>query len=158
MSVEGGAKRTGWGLRIVLAISLALNLLVAGLVLGAIVGRGGERAAARAARHLGPMPFVQALDAEGRATLADRMRAARPDGAGRHDMRRRLEALLDALRAEAFDAGTMVGLLEDLRREGDALHATGAQILAEHLAGLPAEERRAYADRLQRAIRRASRH
>ena len=144
-------------LRIVLVLSLALNLLVVGVVAGAILGREQspvERL--RTARDIAPPPFVLALDPDARRDLVRAFREARPDPQSRKAVRAQVRLLLEELRSEEFDAASVAALLDDQRGRALARQETGASLFVQHLAGLTLAERQAYADRLERALRRGA--
>lgn len=144
-------------LRVVLFGSLAANLLVIGMVVGAIVTHGGRPEARHfeAARDIGPAPFIQAFDPETRRALALEIR--RDAGRlrqNREELRQRFEALLAALRAEDFDRATVDGIIAEQRGLSVARQEIGQAILVDALQAMPREARAAYADRLDRSLRR----
>ncbi len=145
-------------LRVTLILSLAVNLLIAGIVAGAVFGdrRGGLD---RSVRDLGGAPFFMALEPSERRELAMRARgeAEEPLRESRRALRQRFEALLSALRADDFDRDAVEALLAEQRAAASSRAALGERVLLDHLAGLSAEERRAYADRLDKSLRRAAR-
>lgn len=142
---------------VLLFVSLGLNLLVAGAILGAALGRGGEggpRDRWRAARDLGPPSFVLALDRQDRRALSSRLMR---EGGGRADraaVRARLDQSLRALRNEPFDPTALASLLEEQRNHSKQRQTDGARMLIGHLAAMSPDERRAYADRLERVLNR----
>lgn len=138
--------------RIVLGVSLALNVLVAGVVLGAALGGGpGDRVRG----DPGAMPFVRALAPEERRALLREMRREGGERlpAARRETRERVGALLAALRAETMDRGAVEALLNAQTAEGAARQALGQKVLLDHLERLGPEARRAYADRLEDALK-----
>ncbi|MHA6266728.1 periplasmic heavy metal sensor [Aliiroseovarius sp. CAU 1755] len=147
--------------RILLAVSLTFNLLVLGLVVGAKLGdhrdhgfdtRGPDRGAIR---DLGFGPLAGALDREDRRKIG---RALRDRSGSFEDNRKSLErdfqSMLDILRADAFApealAGLMVAQSDRLRDRGSTLR----ELVVERLGAMSTEERRAFADRLERSVRR----
>lgn len=154
-------KGTPLWIRIALVVSLAVNLLIAGIVIGASVtrdrGANPVRAEIAAARDLGPLPFVVALEREDRRALA---RALRGEAASlrqnREELRVRFESLLTALRAEPFDAETVRGLMREQREIAVRRQEIGERILLERLGEMTPAERNAYADRLDRSLRRGA--
>ena len=150
--------RTSIWLRIAFVASLALNLLVLGAILGAVLGRDrGPVERLRAARDIAPPPFILALEPETRRTLVEDYRRARPDRTHPRELRARLSALLNALRSEEFDSEAVASLLADQRGQALARQEAGAEVFIRHLAQMSADDRRAYADRLERALKRAVR-
>ena len=137
--------------RLVLLVSLAANLLVAGLVVGAAVDRGGPGGAR--GRAPGPLaPLVMALPQEDRRAVVDAFREGRKDGG--HEVRRqRLDALLDALRADPFDPAAVREELAWQRRGTEDRLARAEALLVRRLGEMAAADRRAYADALAGRIR-----
>lgn len=150
-----------WG-RIVLVLSLALNLLVVGVFLGAALsGKGGlrgDRGDRAAARELGPLPFVAALEFDERRELARALRgAAEPLQQNREELRARFEALLEALRSPEFDRAAVSALIAEQRGLAVTRQQMGEAILLDHIEGMTLEERLGYADRLDKSLRRGPR-
>lgn len=163
---QGRAPR--W-MRNALVISLALNLAVAGLVLGAVLKhrpwetRRDDRDIVRTRferpppelRELGPVPFIVALSPEDREAI---LRAARDRSgdlqASREALRGQFEEMLTLLRADTFDAAAMSDLLTKLRAAGTARQSVGEALLVARFEAMSAEERAAYADRLDRSLMR----
>lgn len=147
-------------MRITLAASLAVNLLVVGVIVGSLVtrdGRGDGMRSPGALRDLGPIPFVVALEPEDRRGLIRAMRGeAASLSQNREELRARFEAFLAALRADPFDASTVAGLLGEQRQIGAQRQAIGEKLLLERLSEMSTEERQAYADRLDKSLRRGS--
>ncbi len=141
-------------MRVTLIASLAANLLVVGLVAGAALNmrRGGFTPPERID---GPNPMLRALTREDARALRGKLREAGPSLAEtRAESRRTFEAILATLRAEPFDADRLTAEMTALaalntRRLDDAQTA-----LAGYLAGLDPAARRAFADRLEDALRR----
>ncbi|MGR3461639.1 MAG: periplasmic heavy metal sensor [Roseovarius sp.] len=157
MSEETGGQGRGW--RIILIASLALNLVVVGAIGGWLWrhGTGPYRDrgphSARLATLGGPLTF--ALDAEGRAAIAARLRKER----GAHEARRAalresFEALLTDLRMKPFDPARVTARLDAQRVQVAERFAAGHAALVAHLAAMGDAERAAYADRLEEKVRR----
>ena len=148
-------------LKITVAVSLAINLLIAGIVLGAIAGRDRDGSAAermRVSRDLAPPPFIVALDAADRRAIVRKFRqASAPFGQNRAELKADLAAILDALRADEFDGAAVEATLSGLRDRGVARQEEGMQVLIGHLSTMTPAARRAYADRLEAALRRGAR-
>lgn len=147
--------------RVTLGLSLAVNLLIVGVIVGAVLGRdrdGGPADRLRAARDLAPPPFVLALEPEGRRALIREFRESAPKRQSRSEVRARLRGILAELRSESFDADAVAALLADQRDRGTVQQAAGAEVFVRHLSAMSDEERRAYADRLEAALRRGSKH
>ena len=145
----------------VLFLSLALNLLVA----GAIVGRAfapdgpvkGDRIAGPIRSVIGE-PFVRALDRKDRRALLDEIKREAPRfRENREILRQRVEAFLTALRSEPFDADEVQRLMQDQRQVARGRQEFGETLLLRRLEEMSAEERAAYADRLERSLKRLRR-
>jgi len=147
------AAKAGKGLRIALGISLALNLLVVGLVAGAVLRDGGPRD--RMVRDLDFGPFTEALSPEDRDALRRAFIDRAPDLRGaRQEMRTDLEAFLAALRAEPFDPSALTQVMENQQGRLSRRIELGQDLLVERLAAMDGRERGAFADRLERRLRR----
>lgn len=153
------ARRSPLWLRLLLFGSLAVNLLIAGLVLGAMSFRGDDdRRHLRGARDIAPIPFIFAMEQEDRRAVIDRFRAASRDHRpSRGETRERLGMFLETLRAEEFDVATVEALLEGERSRGRARQEAGQAVMVEYFQSLTTDERRAYADRLERILTRRDR-
>ena len=145
----------------VLFLSLALNLLIVGIVVGAVL-QGGDR---RKDGDLGPArslmgePFVRALEPEDRRALGRDILSNRDAlRENRSDLRRRVEALLDALRQDTFDRAAVSDLLSEQRQLAVSRQEVGETFLLNRLEAMSAEERRAYADRLAKSLLRFRRN
>jgi len=155
-SQDGGGMARGW--RIVLIASLTLNLAVAGALGGWVlrhgIGHGNHSPhSARMAQMGGPL--TRALDDEGRADIAVRLRA---DGGSRAARRAALRegftALLAALRAQPFDPDAVAARLSAQRAQVAERLEAGHAALVSHLVAMTATERAAYADRVEEKLRR----
>lgn len=148
------------GLRLALILSVAVNLLLIGLLVG------GAMRVARMTDGATGRPDLRALwramPAEVRETLREATRNAdHPSFAGRPDRETRRArtavmnaALIEALRAEAFDPEAFATLLSGDRDEAarrlDAAHRS----LADQIAALPHAQREALAQRFESNLRR----
>lgn len=156
------SRRPRW-MAVALSLSLALNLLIAGALLGAWLRHDGAHGADRTRtaaveRLLGRSPFVAALAPEDRrAVLSDLRDRTGPLMRNRADLRQRLEAVLETLRAEDLDRGRLEALIAEQRMLGMRRMEIGEAALIGRIAEMSLEERRAYADRLDRSIRRGPR-
>ena len=145
-------------MRITLVVSLALNLAVAGLILGAVVSGPRDEGPSRLLRDVAGLPFVMALEPRDRRAVVSELR--RETGSfrvGRREMRARLAALLEALRADEFDRAAVETLLGDQRGMAVARQDAGERILLDRVEAMTAAERRAYADRLEASLRKRPR-
>lgn len=144
---------SGKGLRIALGISVALNLLVVGLVAGALLRDGDPRA--RMVRDLDFGPFTEALSPRDREALR-RSFVERAPGLRdvRREMRGDLETFLNVLRSEPFDAAALQAVMDNQAGRMSRRIELGRELLLERLAAMPPAERAAFADRLEKRLRR----
>ncbi len=151
------ARASLW-MRLLLIASLAVNLLVAGVVIGAIASQRGDEDRGdrlRGARDLAPPPFVLAIKRDDRRAVLRSLRdTVDADGRDRAAVRADLRVILGALRADSFEPEAVRALLAAERGRSQTRQETGEDIFVGYLEGLSAEERRAYADRLERILRR----
>lgn len=142
------------GLRIALAVSVALNLAVLGTFAGAMLGPDGPRSHRNPA-DLGFGFYTEALLPEDRAELRRRFIASRPQIVEqRRAMRLDLDAVLVALRAEPFDPAFLDTALKAQTERLESRLVIGQTLLRDFLVDLPADARRAFADRLEAATTR----
>ncbi|MEZ5755457.1 MAG: periplasmic heavy metal sensor [Paracoccaceae bacterium] len=145
--------RAGKGLRIALGVSVALNLLVAGLVAGAVLRDGDPRA--RMVRDLDFGPFTEALSPRDREALRRDFLTRAPEMRDvRRQMRADLGAFLQILRSDPLDAEALAGVLANQRERLSRRVDLGQDLLLERLSEMTREERLAFADRLERRLRR----
>lgn len=142
------------GVKIALAISLALNLAVAGLAIGARLG-GGHR---DMPRDMSFGPFSEALDSIDRRAirraLLDRMGEFRTS---RAEARAEFETLLGTLRADPFDAEAMKTALSAIEARNAQRLDLGRSLIETRLIEMSPEDRQAFADRLEKGMRRGGR-
>jgi uncharacterized membrane protein len=148
---EAAKPSTSWT-RIALAVSVALNLAVAGLAAGAWLKDGPYRGMPR---ELSFGPFSDALSPEDhhamRAALKDRAAGFRAE---REAARTELAALLTALRATPFDPAAVKASLSAIStRAADRLEL-GRSLIGERILAMSDAERQAFADRLERGLKR----
>lgn len=144
--------------KIVLGVSLALNLLIAGIVAGALMRFGGGDHPRSRVNYA--LPYVQALPAsDRRAVMRAIRREGREGGQSGHEARKSLyEDMLAALRADPFDPETAEQLLERQARASARIQSLARTVWLERVAMMSAEERQAYADRIEATLRRGPRH
>ena len=147
-------------MRIALVVSLALNLLVAGLVLGAALGRERhmerqDRDRSEVPREFMRSPFLGALDREDRRAVGREL--MRDEGSlreNRAELRARFERLLAAIRTEPFDRAAIEAILDEQRAAGARRLEIAEQAVLDRLSAMSPEARAAYAERLDRSLRR----
>jgi uncharacterized membrane protein len=140
-------------------VSLALNLLVAGMVVGWMGNkRGPDNPDDRRAGALVGTPFVRALPPDDRRALARELQSNRTAlRDNREALRARFDTLLAALRADPFDPEAVRQVLADQRNTASARQDIGEELLIARLAAMTPDARRAYADRLNQALRNVRR-
>ena len=146
------APATSRGVKIALALSVALNLAVAGLAVGAWIGDGPRRGMPR---DMSFGPFSEALDETDRRAI----RQALMEKLGefreqRASARAEFETLLVALRADPFDAGALKTALAALEARNAERLELGRSLIETRLIEMTPEERAAFADRLEKGLRR----
>lgn len=148
----GGEPRPCRGLKIALVISVALNLAVAGLVLGAWLGDGHRKGMPR---DLTFGPFSEALsDADRRELRKALMSRAGEFRNSREAARADFEGLLVALRADPFDPAAMTAALAAIETRNAERLELGRSLIETRLTEMSTEDRRAFADRLEKGLRR----
>lgn len=141
--------------KILLFASLALNLAVVGLVAGALLSGPRDRDRNPILRDLGFGPFVSALPNADKRALTNALREqAGPFRENRRELRRSMEAILDALRQDPFDAEAFSALIEDQRRWILRRQDIGAEALVARISEMTPAERAAYADSLSERLRK----
>lgn len=145
----------------VLLLSLATNLLIVGVVVGAMLSPDGPRRTdgdQRAVRGLIGEPFVRALPTDmRRALIRDVVQNRSQFRESRESLRQRFEAFLAALRAETFDVEEATRLLGEQRNAAIRRQELGEQLLLNRLTEMTFEERAAYADALEDALKQLRR-
>lgn len=142
-------------LKAVLVISLALNLAVAGLFVGSIVKGRADGPRPHAVRDLGFGFFGPALTDQDRRALRRAFVEQAPDLRGaRQEMRQDLAEVLAAIRSTPFDGARLRAALDRSTLRATERRALGEALILDHLAGLDAAERAAFADRLEKGLRR----
>ena len=141
------------GVKIALAISVALNLAVAGLAVGAWLG--GRR---DMPRDMSFGPFSEALDdtdrREIRRALMDRLGQFRADRAAARD---EFETLLATLRTDPFDPSAMKAALTAIEMRNAGRLELGRSLIETRLIEMSPEDRKRFADRLEKGLRRGGR-
>lgn len=145
--------KQGKGLRIALAVSLALNFAVIGLVAGAML-HDGPGLRTPVVRDLGFGPYTEALSPEDRKALRRQLFERAPEiRETRRMMRDDTKALLALLRADPFDGPAFAARMQDQHSRMEMQSRLGQSLLEDFILAMPAEERHAFADRLERGLR-----
>lgn len=141
----------GKAMRWVLIGSLAVNLAVVGLVVGAYLhdGSGGRDMV----RDMGFGPYDAALRPEDRDTLKSLLRGKSgalkaTHGEAADDVR----LVLAALRADPFDPAALEASFATQQDHLTARMKLGTQTIRDFLINLPAQDRLAFADRLEQRL------
>jgi uncharacterized membrane protein len=146
---------TSRGVKIALAVSVALNLAVAGLAAGAWL-RDGPRGGMPRDMSFGP--FSEALDDADRKSirrsLLERVGEFREQ---RQAAKAEFETLLVTLRAEPFDPAAMKSALAAIEARNSQRLELGRTLIETRLIEMSPEARRAFADRLEKGLRRGGR-
>lgn len=150
-------ERTGaprW-MKILLVVSLGLNLLVVGAVAGFAI-KGGPKW--RGGPPGGVGALHRALSEEDRAVLKRRMiREFRAEQGGREAFRQEMAGLVALLRAETFDAGQAAERMARVRSMFEDRMGAAQGLLVAYWNEMGAEDRKAYADRLEEQLQRRKR-
>lgn len=145
-------------MRVLLIGSLALNLLVVGMIAGSLLSGGGPGPSREAARDLEGSAFVRALGpGDRRALLRDLGRERDTLGENRRLLRQRFERLLAILRAEDLDRAALDAVVAEQREATEARQRLGERLVIRRIVAMSLDERRAYADRLEKSVRRPQR-
>ena len=146
---------TSRGVKIALALSVALNLAVAGLAVGAWLGDGRHHGMPR---DMSFGPFSAALDDTDRRAIRKALMERLGEFREQRDAARaEFEALLVALRADPFDAGALKTALAALEARNAERLELGRSLIETRLIEMSAEDRGAFADRLEKGLGRGGR-
>lgn len=142
-------------MRILLVVSLGLNLAAAGMFVGTKLAGGEHRNWDRGGADARIGPYGRAFSKEERAKL----RRALGGREGkfrdhRKNMRAAAAALVDTLRAEPFDIDAARAVLATQRSAQIALQDEGQELMLDHLAGMTPQARAAFADNLEKGLKR----
>lgn len=140
--------------RIVLVCSLALNLAVAGIVVGSLAaGRFGD--GPPRSFDLGIGPVARALSPQERR---DVVRSLRQDRMLRDvDLRARVRAMVDVLKAEPFAPDALRGLLDEQNTQMSNVQSKAQDALLAAIADMTPARRQEFADQLALELSKARR-
>lgn len=143
------------GLKIALAVSVALNLGVAGLIAGVAWHGGPGGRGEMMVRDFGFGLFNDALSPEDRQALRQSVMGRAGDI---REARRQMQAdgasILAALRANPFDPAALTAALDAQAGHLGERLKFGSDVIRDHILGLSPQARDAFADRLERRMRR----
>jgi uncharacterized membrane protein len=135
-----------------LIVSVALNLAVAGLVLGAWLGDGHRNGMPR---DMSFGPFSEALNDQDRKALRrELMERVGEFRTSREATRAEFETLLAALRADPFDPEVMRSALAAIETRNAERLQLGRSLIETRLIEMSPQDRQAFADRLERGLKR----
>lgn len=150
------APRLSRRIRWLLIGSLTLNLVVVGAVAGvALRFAGGDRMPAPAERTLGFGPWSGGLERQDYRALRKGFEAAGQDLRGLwREERADRAALVAALRAEPFDSKALDDVAARMQARTLARLDLGQRLIRDHVLAMTPDQRRAFADRLERHAQR----
>ena len=140
--------------KVIFVISLALNMAVLGVVVGATwrFQGGGPHPAAKVLDS-GSI-YLRALDKKHRRELGRKMRpAGGKTKNSRAEIAQGFEQAIAVLRADPFDSDAFAKVMQGHSSRAEMRMQEARSMLLDHLIGLSAVERSAYADRLEKALR-----
>lgn len=143
--------------KIIFALSLSLNLLVLGLVGGAVLGHARDRDEAPALsselRSFGP--YARALSREDRAVLGEAMKSHSAWlRENRLAVRGGFKEVLAALRARPYDPDAAAAVLQTQQARVRGQNELIGDLFLDRINTMSLQERAAFADRLEKALRR----
>lgn len=135
-----------------LIVSVALNLAVAGLVLGAWLGDGHRNGMPR---DMSFGPFSEALTDQDRKALRRALRERAGEfQSSREAMRAEFETLLATLRADPFEPDALRSALAAIETRNAERLRLGRSLIETRLIEMSPQDRDAFADRLERGLKR----
>lgn len=155
--VSGMKNGIGRWWRVALVASLALNLGLIGAGVGMALRSDAQQDRARVlqTRDFGFGPFVGAFDdTDRRAMGRDFARSAGEPTQARREVAALFEQMVAALKTEPFDAASFEALLLSQHKMFAERQEMGANLVLARIAQMSAEERTAYADRLDQILKR----
>lgn len=143
--------------KIVLVLSLGLNLLFLGLIGGAIL-RDGPQGRPMMVREVDFGSLTEALARDDRETLRRSFQRAAPELRGqRRDVQSDLAELMAVLRAPEFQRDKVEALFARHSERASRRQELGQQLMLDLLVAMPPDDRAAFADRLENAMKRSRR-
>lgn len=143
--------------RVALVASLALNLGLIGAGIGLALRRDAHQDRARMiqTRDFGFGPFVGAFEGVDRRALGrDFARSAGEPAQARREVSALFEEMVAVLKNEPFDADAFATLLRNQHQQFVARQEMGADLVVTRIAQMTAEDRAAYAERLDQIVKR----
>lgn len=159
--MTGASKKTGRTsrkLRWALGISLAVNLVIAGVVGGAVFRfKDADMRPRGPDAHSYATAYVRALPREERRTFRRALREAGRDLPDVSERRALFAKVLEALRADTFDADQVRGVLDRQAEVALGMQRTAQEVWLGKVSDMTAADRVAYADRLEDILKRGPR-
>lgn len=146
---ENGTGRWPWG-KILLALSLALNCAFVGLMIGAGLRHDG-------ADRTGTFgtPYMRALPREERRAVLQALRASGDSGVPDRKMRRAMfQDVLTTLRGDPFDPAALRQAVSHQAEVSVAVQSRAQRAWLDVVIAMDPDARRAYADAVEKALRR----
>lgn len=144
--------------RIVLFGSLALNLLIVGVIAGAVLRHGPDGRSIDEPpplRDMGFGPFGNALSPSDRRAIGQALQGHANDLRKNRDVvRDQFTTMLVLLKTTPFDAEAFNEIINRQRENLLARQEIGQDLLIERISAMSDEERQAFADRLEKTVRR----
>lgn len=146
-------------MKVLLVLSLSVNLLIVGAVVGAVLSGGGKwRGPGAEVRNAGGGAILQALSPEDKRALRRTMSVTLVSD---RDMRGALKAeqreLIVLMRSAEFDADAVTAQLQAVQAQMVSHFDVARMVLAQRMVEFDAEERAAYADRLEQILEKRGR-
>lgn len=143
--------------KVIFALSLAMNLAVVGLIAGV-----GLRSAGGKPPHtfeFGLGPIGQAMTKDQRREMGRQLRTNSDlREFGREQARRMLTGIVEALRAETFDADLLREAMMQADGRRATLQTTAREAFIAQIGEMSLDERSALADRLEEGVKQRRRH
>lgn len=150
---QPSARMKPW-LRLVLFASLAMNLAGVGIIAGSVLRHGGGHDGAPPRSDDLSLAYIRALDRDERRALRETIRAELPRDVPRDDPRAGFAAVLEALRAEPFDAA-LAGRMMQTQFDGvQKRHEIGRRHLMDRIAAMTPAQRKDFANRIEEELAR----
>lgn len=140
-------------LRITLFVSLTLNILVVGIVVGMFWHGPPEHHVRQSSDRL-TNTYLRALTNAEKRNLHEAMRAQMPMMMRHQHARSDFRGVLEALRAEPFDANRLSELIDAQLSRGQHAQELGRELLITQITQMSEVERSAYADRIENMLAR----
>jgi len=146
---QSGAPKRFW--KVLLGASLALNIAVAGVLAGAFWRHNPEHRRDAGGSRQAMSPYFRALEPEQRRAIGKQFRAGR-DEKSKLAAQMQFEAAIRLLRQTPFRAAEFDAVMQQQIAGASQRLQRAQSNLSASIIGMTAQERSAYADRLQAAL------